>query len=220
MRIRIRFSKNEIVKYLGHLDIMRAFQRFFNCADVKMEYSEGFNPHQKMHFALPLGVGITSESEYLDAQIADGQDVNVIKENLNKACKGAFTIINVHELLPDAGKAMACVSYAEYEIVFDEKYDLNIERYLSRQQIILQKKTKTGIRDVDIKSLIVNMIQNEKTLSILMKSGSQDSIKPELIVADLMEYNGLVYVRDNIHICRKELYAQDLIPLDEYQVVR
>ncbi len=219
MRIRIRFSKNEIVKYLGHLDIMRAFQRFFNCADVRMEYSVGFNPHQKMHFALPLGVGIISEAEYLDAQIADGQDTEMIRDNLNKACKGAFTIINVKELLPDARKAMASVCYAEYEIIFKEKIDLNTEKYLSRDSIILQKKTKTGIKDVDVKALIVRLEQTDSVLSVLMKTGSQDSIKPELIAADLLEFNGHKYVRDNIQICRKELYAQDLIPLDQYQVV-
>ena len=219
MRIRIRFSKNEMVKYLGHLDIMRSFQRFFNCAEVKMEYSAGFNPHQIMHFALPLGVGITSEAEYLDAQIADGQDTEIIKNNLNKACKGAFDIINVRQLQPDAQKAMASVCYAEYEITFKDNVEFNTDKYLSRDQIILQKKTKTGIKDVDVKALILKMVQNGKRLSILMKTGSQDSIKPELIAADLMRYNGVEYVRDNISICRKELYAQDLIPLDEYQVV-
>ena len=84
MRVRIRFEKKQPVRYLGHLDIMRFFQRTLNRAGVKMEYSGGFNPHQKMSFAQPLGVGILSEGEYLDAEIAPGQDLNQILENLNR----------------------------------------------------------------------------------------------------------------------------------------
>ena len=218
MRIRIRFTKNEMVKYLGHLDIMRAFQRFFNCAGVKMEYSRGFNPHQKMHFALPLGVGITSEAEYLDALVSDGQDPDAIRKNLDRVSSSAFDILSVKELEPDAQKAMACVYAAGYEISFRHIIDLNIPSYLAREQIVLSKKTKTGIREVDVKALMIDLHQDGNVLSILMRTGSSDSIKPELVAADILAFNDRAFIRDDIRICRKELYAPGLIPLDRYQV--
>ena len=219
MLIRIKFTKNDMVKYLGHLDIMRAFQRFFNCAQVRMEYSSGFNPHQKMHFALPLGVGIISEAEYLDAQIADGQDTEKIRDDLDRVSGDAFDIISVRELKADAKKAMASVSYARYEITFRNAADLHTDAYLSRDEIILQKKTKTGIKDVDVRALLLKLSQEGCVLEILMKTGAADSIKPELIAADLMLFNGLEYKRDDVTICRKELYAEGLVPLEEYQVL-
>ena len=116
MRVRIKFAKKSAVQYLGHLDIMRFFQRSFNRADVKMEYSIGFNPHQKMSFAQPLGVGITSCGEYLDAEIAPGQDLEDICRRLNEVCGDGFDVLSVRALPDDAKKAMAALRYASYKV--------------------------------------------------------------------------------------------------------
>ena len=66
MKIRIKFRKWGVMKFIGHLDMMRYFQKVMRRADVDIRYSEGFSPHQIMSFAAPLGVGITSDGEYLD----------------------------------------------------------------------------------------------------------------------------------------------------------
>ena len=68
MKIRIKFSKQGAMKFIGHLDTMRYFQKAMRRADVDIRYSEGFSPHQIMSFAAPLGVGITSDGEYLDIE--------------------------------------------------------------------------------------------------------------------------------------------------------
>ena len=60
MKIRIKFSKTGTMKFIGHLDIMRYFQKVMRRSEVNIAYSEGFSPHQKMSFAAPLGVGLTS----------------------------------------------------------------------------------------------------------------------------------------------------------------
>ena len=69
MKIRIKFRKYGNMKFIGHLDVMRYFQKAIRRADVGIRYSEGFSPHQIMSFAAPLGVGITSEGEYLDIEV-------------------------------------------------------------------------------------------------------------------------------------------------------
>ena len=63
---RIRYSKTGILKFIGHLDMLRTFQRAFRRASVPLEYSKGFNPHPLVSFAYPLGLGMTSEDEYAD----------------------------------------------------------------------------------------------------------------------------------------------------------
>ena len=219
MRIRIRFTRNHSVKYLGHLDIMRTFQRCFNRAGVRMNYSEGFNPHQKMSFALPLAVGILSRGEYLDAEVEDGQDLSVIQRNLDKVSGIGFDILDVREVREGASKAMAAVCYASYDILVNSSRDLHIQEYMKRDAIILQKKTKTGTRDVDLKTLIEDIRQEENVIHLLMGCGSENSIKPELIIADLLSYNGFSADRDNYEVIRNDLYAQGLIPLIEYQTM-
>ena len=69
MKIRIKFRKTGIMKFIGHLDVMRYFQKAIRRADVEICYSGGFSPHQIMSFAAPLGVGITSNGEYVDIEV-------------------------------------------------------------------------------------------------------------------------------------------------------
>ena len=69
MKIRIKVRKYGVMKFIGHLDMMRYFQKAMRRAEIDIAYSEGFSPHQIMSFAAPLGVGITSDGEYLDIEV-------------------------------------------------------------------------------------------------------------------------------------------------------
>ena len=69
MKVRIKFSKYGPVRFLGHLDVMRYFQKALRRADIDVAYSGGFSPHQIMSFAAPLSVGHTSSGEYFDIEI-------------------------------------------------------------------------------------------------------------------------------------------------------
>ena len=69
MIFRIRFAKYGVVKFIGHLDTMRYFQKAVRRSELPIKYSQGFNPHQLMVFAQPLGVGITSDGEYMDIDV-------------------------------------------------------------------------------------------------------------------------------------------------------
>ncbi len=114
---------------------------------------------------------------------------------------------------------MAVVSFVSYSICFKGDNDLHLPEYMLQDKIILQKKTKTGMRDVDVKALLIQLTQNGPFVNMVMKTGSQDSIKPELVFADIMAFNSLEYRRDDVSICREELYGPDMIPLIDYQVI-
>ena len=85
MKIRMKFGKTGPVKFVGHLDVMRYFQKAFRRADVDIAYSKGFSPHQILSFASPLGIGLTSEGEYLDAEFhsVDTTKVMLIKSTVS-----------------------------------------------------------------------------------------------------------------------------------------
>ena len=76
MKIRIKFRKYGALKFVGHLDMMRYFQKALKRAGIDMKYSEGFNPHMIMSFAAPLGVGITSDGEYFDIEVLSTKSVS------------------------------------------------------------------------------------------------------------------------------------------------
>ena len=71
MKIRVKFSKHGAMKFIGHLDIMRYFQKAIRRAEIPIVFTEGFSPHMVMSFASPLGVGIESEGEYMDIEIKE-----------------------------------------------------------------------------------------------------------------------------------------------------
>ena len=68
MKVRVKFSKNGSVKFLGHLDTMRYFQKAVRRAGIPIAFSSGFRPHMIISFAAPLSVGVTSDGEYFDME--------------------------------------------------------------------------------------------------------------------------------------------------------
>ena len=72
--LRATFKKGEALRYTGHLDILRTFVRGMRRGEIPFKYSEGFNPHAVMSFALPLGVGTTSECEIVEIQMKEQEN--------------------------------------------------------------------------------------------------------------------------------------------------
>lgn len=242
MRVRIKFAKKESVKYLGHLDIMRFFQRCFNRAEVKMEYSEGYNPHQKMSFAQPLGVGIISRGEYLDAEIASGQNLEDICRRLNDVCGDGFEVLNVKAVKEGAKKAMAALQFASYEVdvrrlaalladlgqtdvensavnldAFDTVVNHAISDLLSADQILVSKTTKSGTREVDIRPQIIELSEKDGIVKMKVTAGSDNNLKPDTLLASIFAKTNIEYQKEKITITREELYADGFVPLDQFQ---
>ena len=222
MKVRIKFTKEAAVKYLGHLDIMRFFQRCFNRAGVRMIYSEGFNPHQKMSFAMPLGLGIESKGEYLDCEIADGQDLVDVMNRMNQVSGDGFHILSVRKLKDLASKAMASVRYASYQIHFDdevqeEKIKDAVQTLLKQETFLVLKKTKKKEQEVDIRSQIHQLDFSGHVLFMLLSAGGDNNVKAETVAKVLFSLMGIDYHREKITIMRLDLLAENKVPLADYE---
>ena len=220
MKIRVKFSRKDRVKYLGHLDIMRSFQRGFIRAGVKMIYSEGFSPHQKMNFAQPLGVGVTSRGDYLDAEVADGQDPEMIRRSLNEQMGEGFDVTSVSIINDGAAKGMAAVKYASYEVEVMEGDVPSVRPFMDAGSVVTVKKTKSGESETDIRPLVLKMDAGGKIFRFTVKGGSENNLKPDLLMQEIYKLDGMEYDRNNIHIERTELMAEGFVPLEDYQTGR
>ncbi len=121
MNVRVRFAKYGAVKFVGHLDVLRYFQKAVRRAGLKIAYSQGFHPHQIMSFASPLGVGITSAGEYMDMELMAEYTPQEIVERLNSAMVEGFTVLSCRILPePENGRkretAMSLVTAADYAV--------------------------------------------------------------------------------------------------------
>ncbi|MBQ7678590.1 MAG: DUF2344 domain-containing protein, partial [Butyrivibrio sp.] len=137
--VRIKFSKHGPIRFLGHLDVMRYFQRSVRRAGIDVRYSEGYSPHQIMSFAQPLSVGATSDGEYLDLSLNREMDPGELCSCLNEVMHEGIVILAC-EILPErSDKSMTLVAAAEYLLRFRpgheplaaEALKTSMEKYLS-----------------------------------------------------------------------------------------
>ena len=108
MRLRIKFRKYGVLRFIGHLDLMRFFQKAIRRAEIDIAYTTGFSPHQIMSFAAPLGVGLSSNGEYMDIEVNSMISCQDAKKRLNEASVPGIEVTKVCVLPEDAGKAKAC----------------------------------------------------------------------------------------------------------------
>lgn len=228
MKIRIKFSKQGSMKFVGHLDIMRYFQKVMRRAGVDIRYSEGFSPHQIMSFAAPLGVGITSSGEYLDIEVLTTDRSAVMVERLNQAMVEEIRVLSYRQLGDSGKNAMSLVSAADYTLEFRESYipeDLeaffeSLKRFYSQEQILIVKPTKRGQKEMDLKPLVYQLERRGDGIFMQVSTGSTDNIKPELVMEEFYRSMEWEYPRFAFQIQREEVYGRDdsgrLIPLEEF----
>lgn len=194
MKIRIKFKKYGNMKFIGHLDVMRYFQKAVRRADVDIRYSEGFSPHQIMSFAAPLGVGNTSNGEYVDIEVLSTGDSKTMTERLNAQMAEGFEVVSYRQLPDTAGNAMSIVAAADYTMRLREGYEPgNTKEWLKglldfyeQDSIMVTKKTKRGQAELNLRPLVyeLKIIHEEDKPVLFMKisTGSVSNIKPDLVL--------------------------------------
>lgn len=170
MIVRICFKKYGAMKFIGHLDLMRYFQKAFRRAKYDMKYSQGYNPRMILSFASPLGVGITSDREYLEIGLNSSDRPEEMINRLNNVLTEGF-IVNDFIILKkiDDGKivpAMSLVTDADYLVSLKDGYNLadkiksqgdlieEFNKFINQEEIIIMKKTKKSEVEINIKPLI------------------------------------------------------------------
>lgn len=223
MKIRIKFRKTGIMKFIGHLDVMRYFQKAIRRADVEICYSGGFSPHQIMSFAAPLGVGITSNGEYVDIEVHSTGTTAEMLERLNAVMAEGFEIAE-YKLLPDtAANAMSSVAAADYTLTFRPGYEPEEESaeewfkkltaFFDQPQVMVLKKTKKGEKEMDLKPLIYDLgviagnDAAQAQLFMKISTGSASNIKPELLLDAYYKALGKERSPFAFMVQREEVYA-------------
>lgn len=221
MKIRIKFAKSGNMKFIGHLDTMRYFQKAMRRADIDIAYSTGFSPHQIMSFAAPLGVGITSDGEYLDIEVhSTGSTADAVAA-LNAAMVEGFRVLDYRELPDNAKTAMSIVSCADYTLTYREGYEteLTVEQlqegvhafYEVPEKIEVVKQTKKSEKIIDLKQLVYDFkvveVEGKPAFYLKVSTGSTDNTKPELVIEHFYKYLGLELADFTFQTHRHDVYT-------------
>ena len=190
MKIRIKFRKYGVMRFIGHLDIMRYFQKAMRRAEIDICYSEGFSPHQIMSFAAPLGVGITSDGEYLDIEVNSTRSSEASIKALNDTMVEGVEVTDVR-------------TFAD-----------GIRQYFTeKEEFLITKQTKKSEKVMDLKQLVYAFDVSERdgrpVFYLKVSTGSTDNLKPELVLEAMFQAMGYTYDQNAIQIHRRDVYAMD-----------
>ena len=229
MRYLIKFTKEENIKFISHLDVLKTIQKNIRRAELPIEYSKGFNPHMSTSIAQPLSVGVYSCGEYMDMVLEMEMDENEIIDRLNKTAPSGIKYISALAIPYVEGQkkvpqAMAMIDAARYTIKVKYSDASNLEKeineLLSREQWNTIKKSKKGEREVDLKSLIKEFkfwIKDEVLiLNVLISTGSREHLSADLLVKYIQENTSNALIDSFVAIKREEMYfykGDKLVPL-------
>lgn len=217
----LKFSKEGLIRYISHLDMMRSFQRAFKRAGIQLAYSQGYNPHPRMSFAQPLPLGYTSAGEYLEFETKEAHDASRIAAMLSETLPQGISVLDCRPLTELKKSLASLVCWGSYEIIRKENFDgleLQTNDFMGQERILIEKKGKTGRRiELDIKPLISEFRAIEREGSpafyALIRAGSEAYLNPEHLMQAFFAYLCLPFEKSDLAVRRLELYDSAMTSL-------
>lgn len=212
MKVRIKFSKHGPIKFIGHLDVMRYFQKAMRRSEIDIAYTTGFSPHQIMSFAAPLGVGLESNGEYMDVELNSMVSSADVVDRLNAVGADGIRVLSAKVLPENAGNAMASVAAADYTIRFREgrapkfNYKDALADFYAKDRILVTKETKKNTLEVDLKPGIYKLEIREDAIYMLVDASSSGNIKPAMVIDAFMAANNENLPENAYTITREDTY--------------
>lgn len=191
-RILITFAKGEGARWLGHLDLLRTFERAVRRAGLPLSYSEGFNPRPRMSFASALGVGITGGRELLMLELARDVDPKQVAKALASALSEGLYIVEVRALPADAPKSIQ-VEASEFEVIVSGA-EVGVLRdavahFLARGDVIVERKKDGRATPVNIGTeiLSIQIIESDNLELVMRLNHGRITPKPSEVVSALQD---------------------------------
>lgn len=228
MKARIKFRKNGVMKFIGHLDIMRYFQKAIRRAEIPIAFTSGYSPHMIMSFANPLGVGLTSDGEYFDIELTESIASKEAVRRLNEQMVDGMEIVSFVQIPDDKkSKGMSIVAGADYLSSvkngnLPEDLPEKLEAFYAQNEICVVKKTKKSEKEVDIRPMIYKLEFRNGGIYMRVAAGSVQNLKPELVTEAFVRYLGMEADAVTFTHHRLETFAESedadgkivLVPLD------
>ncbi|HHW56908.1 MAG TPA: DUF2344 domain-containing protein [Clostridia bacterium] len=215
-RLRNKYTKDERVRFISHLDLLRVFQRALRRADIKVAFSQGFNPHPKISFGPALVVGATTEADYMDVDLEEEISAEEFKKRMNKVLPPGIKIVESYEV--DVNDPLSKrIKAAEYILKVNFKKNCKdvenkLEEFIKRDAIELEKETKSGKKMIDLKFYLLDLKAleiKEGYLKLYIKLKLEEGVpNPLNLLKALNEYLGDVFEMDSYKLHRKNIILE------------
>ncbi len=215
--VRLNFSKTGRAIYISHLDVNRMMTRAVRRAQLPMWYTEGFNPHPYIAFALPLSLGQSSDCEYMDIRIEGNMTDEEVKDRLNAVLPEGLKILSVGAPVHDA----KLIEKAQYfvKVVFENAeaataFCQKANELTNSDELMAEKPGKKGHRKIMKQVNLIDFIfdikltstENIVNIQCVLAAGNTNNLNPTLLVETIEKAVGLKH--SQIHIVRKKLITK------------
>ena len=216
MKLRMQITKEAGIRFVSHLEYTRTIERAIRRAKLPVAYSEGFNPHIKFSLASALGVGITSQAEFVEIELAKEIDITAAMEKLTEALPMGIHIQAADVVDSKTPKLMAIAGGADYYVRIPclEDCQEQLQRFNSTDSVLFQKPIPKGrgkTKEIQVKDFIKKVeyeySNNELELRFACKITQTGSMKATELLKILRDQFFVPLVLEQADIQRTDLYA-------------
>ncbi len=193
IRVRVKYAKKGNLRFIGHLDSQRLFERALRRSKLPLRYTQGFNKRVRINLASALPLGFTSEAEIFDFWMNEVVEPDIISDRLTRSLPSDIKILSVELVDNSLPSLQASLQASDYEIVLPyndtiENFEDDFMRLLGKDRIEITRRNKT----IDIKPMILDheFTQSDggkNLLKIQMSSSASANARPD----DLLELLGI-----------------------------
>lgn len=188
---RMLFEKTGTAIWMSHLDTMRLMQRAFRRAGVVLHHSQGYTPHAYVSMLLPLSVGTESLCEIMEYEL--DADIAITPEDMNAVLPQGVCVLRVYEsdrkakFLTDLSVSLTML----YDHGVPDGAQERIGALLNRTELTVEKRTKRGIEEKDIRPMIRKTafsVEADRIILAALISAQNPSLNPALLTAAIERY--------------------------------
>ncbi|HUT73943.1 MAG TPA: TIGR03936 family radical SAM-associated protein [Armatimonadota bacterium] len=191
-----RFAKGDAVKYISHLDLMRALERAMRRARLPLAYSEGFNPRPRVSYASALSVGHTSDAELMALRLTSPMDPSELRTRLNACLPEGLAVLQAWATPPHQPKtSLGEMDAADYVVRIEgplagKEPCRRASEFMEREEVRITRVRDKGSKDLDLRPLVsaievVRENASEAELHLRLRTGSSGGARPEEVLAAL-----------------------------------
>lgn len=194
MKVRIKFRKYGALRFIGHLDVMRFFQKVMRRAEIPIAFTGGYSPHMIMSFASPLGIGLSSDGEYFDIELIEPVESEDAVRRMNEACVEGIEVVSIRQIAEEKKMTgMTILAGADYLVSIKEEalpdgWQDQFRIFMEQSEIRIVKQTKRSEKEVDIRPMIWKWEIRGDKIYLQVASGSAQNLKPDLVMEAFVRF--------------------------------
>ena len=225
MRMLAVFEKSERIRHIGHLDIQRSVQRGLRRSNLPVAYSNGFNPHILITFASALSTGACGLREIMDVTMAKDVTEEEFLERMNRAMPPELHLLEARAVDDRHPALMGKLRAACYDLKIHDadqaaKVIAAIPAMMERETIMAMRKTKTALKETDIKPLIFALKGEDSHICATLALTEREACKPGMLMEALKREAGIPEEEEvRMLITRTALLGENtegqLVPLEQ-----